>query len=172
MHLFVKYSALTLLIMSAGYNVARADPVSINITGRVVASPCVVNNNNNNLNVDLGQTIQANTLATAGAGTPPTPFNLSLTNCPVGTSNVTVTFNGTAAAAPQNNMYRNNGVADPLAVELSSGSTILGNNSALTLAVQTDRTVTYALSARAVTATGSVMPGSIIAVVQANFTYN
>ncbi|MNJ68022.1 hypothetical protein D3C77_642370 [compost metagenome] len=83
-----------------------------------------------------------------------------------------MTFTGTAAAAPQTNMYLNTGVATPLAVELSSGGTILGNSSTLTQAVQADRTVTYALSARAVTPTGNVMPGSIIALVQANFTYN
>lgn len=172
MKALVKHSALALLVMTVGYNVALADPVNINITGRVVASPCVVNNNNSALNVDLGQTIQASTLATAGAGTTPTPFNLSLTACPVGTNNVTVTFTGAAAAAPQTNMYLNTGAATPLAVELSSGATILSNNSTLTKPVLADKTVTYALSARAVTSTGSVIPGSITAVVQANFTYN
>lgn len=168
----VKYVLLVLLAMAMGYNNAIADPVNINISGNVVASPCVVNNNNSDLNVDLGTSIQANTLETAGAGTTPKAFNLLLTSCPVGTSNVTVTFTGTAAAAPQTNMYLNTGVATPLAVELSSGGTILGNSSTLTQAVQADRTVTYALSARAVTPTGNVMPGSIIALVQANFTYN
>lgn len=172
MNKHIKHVALTLAAIAAGYNVAIADPVNINITGQVVASPCEVNNNNSDLNVNLGQTIQASTLATAGAGTAPTPFNLSLKSCPVGTSNVTVTFSGTAAANPQTDMYLNTGVATPLAVELSSGATILGNNSMLTQSVQPDRTVTYALSARAVTPTGNVMPGSIIALVQANFTYN
>lgn len=172
MKTLMKHSALALLIVAAGYNVAKADPVNINITGKVVASPCVVNNNNSNLNVDLGTAIQANTLEAAGAGTTPTPFNLSLTACPVGTSNVKVTFTGAAAAAPQSNMYLNTGAATPLAVELSSGGTVLGNNSSLILPVQADRTVTYALSARAVTPTGNVMPGSISAVVQANFIYN
>ncbi|CAI1564538.1 fimbrial protein [Serratia fonticola] len=174
MKALVKHSALALLVMTVGYNVALADPVNINITGRVVASPCVVNNNNNALNVDLGQTIQASTLATAGAGTPLTPFNLSLTACPVGTNNVTVTFTGTAAAAPQTNMYLNTGDATPLAVELSSGGlgTVLGNNSTLTMSVLGNRTVTFPLLARAVTSTGSVTAGSITAVVQANFSYN
>lgn len=166
-----KNTAFGILALAVSVNFAFADPVSINITGNVVASPCVVNNNQSNLNVDL-ETIQASTLAAANAGTTPKAFNLSLSSCPVGTSNVTVTFTGTAAASPQTNMYLNTGDATPLAVELSSGGTILGNNSTLTQAVQTDRSVTYALSARAVTSTGSVMPGSIVAVVQANFSYN
>ncbi|MEX2976660.1 fimbrial protein [Serratia fonticola] len=166
--------ALALVIMASANNMVLADAVNINITGNVVASPCVVNNNNSNLSVDLGQTIQAGTLATAGAGTTLTPFNLSLTACPVGTNNVTVTFTGTAAAAPQTNMYLNTGVATPLAIELSSGGlgTVLGNNSTLTMPVLVNRTVTFPLLARAVTSTGNVTAGSIVAVIQANFTYN
>lgn len=169
----IKYSSLALLLITAKSHVAMADPVNINISGRVIASPCVVNNNSD-LTVNLGSTIQANTLTAAGAGTTPTEFNLSLTGCPVGTSSVKVTFTGTAAAAPQANMYLNTGVATPLAIELSQQGTgtILGNGSSLTQNVLADKTVTYALSARAVTATGNVMPGAIVAVIQADFTYN
>ncbi|HBE9078755.1 fimbrial protein [Serratia fonticola] len=163
--------ALALLVMAAGYNVASAAPLNINITGTVISSPCTVNNSTDDLNVSLGNNIQAASLATAGSGSTPSPFNLTLTSCPTGTSNVTVTFSGTADAI-QTNMYKNTGLATPLAVELSSGATILGNTSTLTQPVQADKTVTYALSARAVTASGNVMPGSISAVVQANFTYN
>lgn len=166
-----KITALTVALISSGYNVSYADPININITGNVVASPCVVNNSVSDLNVDLGKTIQAATLEVAGSGTTPVPFNLALTSCPAGTANVKVTFTGTADTT-QTTMYKNTGTATPLAVELSSGSTILGNNGTLTQTVQTDKTVTYALSARAVTAAGSVTPGSINAVVQANFTYN
>lgn len=169
-----KNAVLATLFIGAGYNVAIADPVNINITGKVVASPCVVNNGNSDLNVDLGTTIQASTLATAGAGTGPTTFSLVLSSCPVGTNNVAVTFTGSAASAPQTTLYKNTGTATPLAVELSTSDTgtILGNSSMISRAVQVDRTVTYPLSARAVTATGSVTPGTIIALVQANFTYN
>lgn len=172
MEMLMKKSALALLVIIAAYNTAAAAPVNINITGNVVASPCTVNNSTDDLTVDLGTTIQASTLAAAGAGSTPVTFELSLTDCPVGTSNVTVTFTGTPAAAPQSDMYLNTGVATPLAVELSSDATVLGNNSTLSQPVLADKTVTYALSARAVTSTGSVTPGSIVSVVQANFTYN
>jgi minor fimbrial subunit len=170
----MKKVSLALFIAALGYSSVHAAPVNIQVTGRVIASPCVVNNNNGDLTVNLGNTIQAATLATAGAGTTPQPFNLSLTSCPTGTTNVKVTFTGTAAAAPQANMYLNTGVATPLAIELSQQGTgtLLGNGSSLTQAVQADKTVTYALSARAVTATGNVTPGIILAAIQADFTYN
>ncbi|MNG70003.1 S-fimbrial adhesin protein SfaS precursor [compost metagenome] len=174
MNKHIKRAVMALVIMAAGYNVARADPVSIAIAGRVVASPCVIDGNGSELAVNLGNSIQSATLATAGAGSTPTTFNLSLTGCPAGTKNVKVTFTGTAAAAPQANMYLNTGTATPLAIELSQQGTgtILGNGSSLTQAVQADKTVTYALSARAVTATGNVLPGIVMAVILADFTYN
>lgn len=164
-------SLITGSIIASFMSLSHADPVKINITGNVIASPCIVNNSKSNLDVDLGTNIQASTLEVAGSGTTPVPFNLELASCPAGTSNVKVTFTGTADTT-QTTMYKNTGTATPLAVELSSGATILGNNSTLTQTVQTDKTVTYALSTRAVTATGKVMPGSINSVVQANFTYN
>lgn len=169
-----KISASALLVMAAGYNTAMTAPVNINITGKVVASPCVVNNGNSDLNVDLGTTIQASALARAGDATAPKTFNLTLSACPAGTSNVSVTFTGMPAPGPQTNMYYNSGTANPLSVELSTSDTgtILFNGSMISRAVQADRTVTYPLSARAVTATGNVIPGTIIALVQANFTYN
>ncbi|MBV6817990.1 type 1 fimbrial protein [Rahnella sp. PD12R] len=167
----VKLSVLALMAM--GYQAANADPVNINITGNVVASPCTVNNNNNNLNIDLGTDIQAKDLFTAGSGSALTPFNLSLTSCPLGTSNVKVTFTGTAdTTSPVR--YKNTGTATNLAVELSQQGTgtLLNNNSSLTQPVLGDNTVTYALNARAYATSGSVTPGSISSVVQVNFTYN
>jgi len=166
-----KYSALVLLISTAGLSVAHAEPVNINVTGNVVASPCVVNNSKTSYDVDLGKTIQASDLETAGAATSPVAFDLTMASCPTGTNKVIVTFTGTADT-DQPTMYKNTGTATPLAVELSSGQTILSNNGTLTKDVAADKTVTYNLSARAVTAKGSVMPGTIVSVIQANFTYN
>lgn len=165
--------AFVLSVMVIGYQSANADPVNINITGNVIAAPCTVNNNNSNLNVNLGNTIQASDLANAGSGTGLTPFNISLAACPSGTSNVKVTFTGTADTTTTT-MYKNTGSATNIAVELSEqgSGTLLSNNSTLTQPVLADKTVTYALNARAYTAVGSVMPGNISSVVQANFTYN
>jgi minor fimbrial subunit len=40
-----------------------ADTVNINVTGNIVASPCIVNGGASSLNVDLGSAIQATALA-------------------------------------------------------------------------------------------------------------
>lgn len=166
-----KLFSITLLGFSSYIGALHAEPVNINITGNVVASPCVVNNSETNVSVDLGQTIQASDFDKAGAGSTPKAFNLSLASCPLGTSKVIVTFTGTADTA-QPTMFKNTGTATELAVELSSAGTVLGNNSSLTQSVAADKTVVYNLSARAVSASGSVMPGSVASVIQANFTYN
>jgi minor fimbrial subunit len=163
--------ALLVLAMASTAAMA-ADPVNINITGKVVASPCQVNNGAADLAIDLGQNIQASTLQTAGSGSTLVSQDLTLTNCPAGTTSVKATFTGTADTTSPT-MYKNTGTATPLAVELSNGadSSLLSNGATVTQNVQADKTVTYQLQARAYTATGSVMPGTINAVVVADFTY-
>lgn len=160
------------LILMSSATVFAADPVNINITGKVVASPCMVNSGSGDLAMDLGQNIQASSLATAGAGSTPVTQDLKLTNCPVGTTNVKATFTGTADTT-STTMYKNTGSATSLAVELSNAtdSSLLSNGSTLTLPVQGDNTVTFKLKARAYTALGSVSPGTINSVVVADFTY-
>lgn len=162
---------LTLIISKAVFAV---DLVNISVTGRVLASPCIVNSGSGDLLIDLGQNIQANTLENPGSGSPLVSQNLKLTNCPVGTTNVTVKFTGTADSV-STNMYKNTGAgaATSLAIELSNGGdgSLLSNNTSITQPVQADKTVTFKLNARAYTAQGSVMPGTINAIVVADFTY-
>ncbi|RDL14117.1 fimbrial protein [Serratia fonticola] len=167
-----KNFALAMLVIISGMTIVHAAPVNINITGLVVASACTVNNNLSNLNVNLGAAIPASTLTT-GASSTPTPFSLALTSCPVGTNSVKVTFTGTPDTATGGTRFKNTGTATNVSVELSQQGTgtILSNNSALTQSVLADRTVTYMLSARA-NATGQATPGTISAVVVADFTYN
>lgn len=172
MNVMLKNAVMGVLGLSA-VGAANAAPVNINITGNIIASACTVNNNLSDLNVSLGDDIQAATLEAANSGSTPKGFNLVLSACPVATRNVTVSFAGTGDTTSPT-MYKSTGTATSVAVELSQQTTgtILGNGSTLTQAVQTDKTVTYALNARAYSATGSAMPGSVSAVVQANFTYN
>lgn len=162
--------AMTLIL--TGAEAFAADPVNINITGRVVASPCVVNNSTNNLDIDLGQNIQAASLATAGSGSTIVTKDLVLTDCPAGTTSVKMALSGTADSTSPT-MYQNTGTATPLAVELSNAATsdILSNGATVTQNVQGDKTVTYKLGARAYSAAGGVMPGTISAIVVADFTY-
>lgn len=169
----MKYVVIILAVVAIPYHTVNADPVNIEVEGKVVAAPCIVNNNVGSLDVNLGSNIKTADLATANSGSTLKPFNIVLSNCPTGTKNVTVVFTGDIDDdAPT--MYKNTGTAENIAVELSEqgSDTILSNKSELTQPVLADKTVTFALNARAYTVTGDVGPGNITAVVQATFSYN
>ncbi|MEJ5073657.1 fimbrial protein [Enterobacter ludwigii] len=144
---------------------------TIQITGKVVASPCVVDDS---LSVDLGQDIQAKDLETAGTGSDWVPFTLDLKQCPSGTTSVTVAFSGTPDTADATRLYQNSGTAKNIAVELlDDQNTPLGNGSTATKTIdKTSHSYTYNLKARAYTALGEVMPGTIASEVLVAFTYN
>ncbi|HGM5490687.1 TPA: fimbrial protein [Serratia fonticola] len=168
------YSKFLFSLFLSGLTVlsAQATDVTININGRVIASPCTVDGAQS-VNVDLGQNIEAASLSTAGSSSEWSSFNLNLKNCPASTSNVTATFSGTADSTSPN-YYRNTGTATGVAVQLfkANSSTSLGNGSTFVSAVNaTAHTATFPLAARAYTATGNVMPGTIASVVQVTFTY-
>lgn len=166
-------SAMVMGIVMASPLVKAADTVNINITGRVVASPCVVNNGNSDLNVDLGD-IQATTLAAAGTSSALKSFNLSFTNCPAGTNSVMATFSGTTDPVAGVNYYKNTGSAANVAVALIQGGTgnLKGNGTSITQSVQADRTVTMPLQAKAYSSAGGAVPGTINATVVATMQYN
>jgi minor fimbrial subunit len=148
------------------------DPVTLNITGNVVASPCIVNGGTGNIDVDLGD-IQASTLSAAASSSAEKAFDIKLTACPTGTSSVTTTFSGTSDTVAGTDYYKNTGTAGNVAVALiqaSSGS-LKGNGSTITQTVQADRTVTLSMKAKAYSSAGGATPGTIVSVVTATFTY-
>ncbi len=165
-------AAATFGIIVACQTAFSADIVTLNITGNVVASPCIVNGGVGNINVDLGN-IQATTLATAASSSAEVPFNLNLTSCPAGTSSVTATFSGTSDPTAGINYYKNTGTAGNVAVALiqASNGSLKGNGTTITQAVQSDRTVTMSMKAKAYSSTGNATPGTIQSVVTATFTY-
>lgn len=153
---------------------AIADAVNISVTGNVVASPCVINGGSANLNVDLGSTIQASALASAGSTSSPVAFTLPITACPVGTSTVQVTFSGTPDPVAGASYYKSTGTATNVAVGLyqASNGNLLGNGTSVTQTVQGDRTASLAMQAKAYSSAGSVMPGTINSVIVATMQYN
>ncbi len=160
-------------VLFAG-NIYAADSVSINVTGKVIASPCkTLNGGSDALNVDLGQSILANSLEAAGTGSAMTAFDLPVTGCPASTTNVKVTFTGTPDATDAT-MWANNATkpATNTAVELSQQTTgtILSNNSSLTGAVEGGNT-TFKLQARVYSKAGAVMPGDVSSAIVASFEY-
>ena len=82
-----------LLLAFLCWKAFSADSVSVGVTGNIVASPCIFNGGNSNLNVNLGD-IQATNMVTPGSSSDPVAFNLLFTNCPAGTRSVTASFTG------------------------------------------------------------------------------
>lgn len=160
-------------VLFAG-NIYAADTVGINVTGKVLATPCkTLNGGSSTLNVDLGQSIGATTLEAAGSGSPITTFDLPVTGCPVSTTNVKVTFTGTPDATDATRWA--NTAAQPAAntaVELSQQTTgtILSNNSSLIGPVEGGST-TFKLQARVYSTAGTVMPGDVSSAIVASFEY-
>ncbi|CAM8224843.1 MULTISPECIES: fimbrial protein [Enterobacter] len=153
-------------------NTAHAgDPVTLNITGNVIASPCQVSSDSITKSVDLGQNIQASSLQTAGAATNWVNFDINLNSCPAGTTKAIMTMHGTADLNNPGDMYRNTGTATNLAVQVQSqAGDLLGNTKTISGTIASNA-YTYKLRARAYTKNGGVMPGSISSVVTATFEY-
>lgn len=165
-----KVLILTLACTGLFSGTVSANSANIDITGKVVASPCVVNGNDPSLAVNLGDAIQANDLATSGSATAWVSTTLKLTNCPASTTSFSVAFAGTADADA--NYYKNTGTATNLKLELtdSSGNTAYKNGATMENVVITNKAYDLNMRARAVS-NGNVMPGTIVGQVQATFTY-
>lgn len=171
-----KYSAIAAVIMLAmqTFSVMAANDVNIKISGKVVPSPCTtINGGAADLTVNLGDTIQAASLAAPNSGTDMVKFEIPLTDCPAGTQNIKATFSGT----PDNGdatLWKNTAAspATNIAVELSdqTAGTLLSNGSTLDAPV-VGGAATYKLQARALSKIGSVLPGDITSTIVVSFEY-
>lgn len=152
---------------------AYADPVTINITGNVLAAPCIIDGASS-VPVDLGD-IQAPALATAGTASGWKQLKLNLKDCPATTTKVVAVFKGTPDATDAN-LYANAGTAGKnVAIELAvDGTNIDWVNNGRTLTANVNATThaaVFALAARAKSVKGAVTPGTISGVIQVDFTY-
>lgn len=166
---------LALVILGAGVHQVVAAPTQVNITGVVVASPCSVDTTNSDLNVNLGTSIQAKDLATAGNTSTAVPFKLVVKDCPTTTTKVTATFSGTADAAAGGRYATTSGtgMAENVAVEVKQDvapNALQNPGSTMDMTV-VDNSATFLLRASAY-AKGAVTPGNIAAVMSVDFTYN
>lgn len=167
----LRTAAFTAALISG--NLIAADTVNVSVTGNIVASPCVFNGGNNNLDVNLGN-IQASNMATPGSSSEPVPFNLMFTQCPAGTRSVTVSFTGNPDPIAGAGYYMNSGSATHVAIAMNDGATgaLKGTGTQITQAISADRTATIALLASVNSVNGSATPGSISAVVVMTMQYN
>lgn len=173
----IKYLYLIFSITIIPFSILNSyagDNVSIDIKGKVIASPCTtINGGTTTIPVSLGDNIQASSLAAPGSGTPLVKFDIPITGCPASTTNVKATFSGTADNF-DNTLWKNTATsaAPNTAVELSDQATgtKLSNGSVLNSPV-TSGSATYQLQARAYSVQGSAKPGDIESIVVMSFEY-
>ncbi|HBU6130986.1 TPA: type 1 fimbrial protein [Enterobacter chuandaensis] len=163
--------------MGLSHYALAGDPVTLNITGNVVASPCEVSAGSENMTIDLGggADLQTVDLNAAGSSSEWVPITVSLENCPAGTSSVTATFHGTSDAGDPDTLYSNTGTATNVAVQLEGKSEEPygnGKTSTITIAEATDGKPTWDLQTRAFSKSGNVTPGTISSVITMTFAYN
>lgn len=175
-YVFPALAALYIAVGCAHYAMA-GDPVTLNITGNVVASPCEVSAASENMTIDLGggKDLQTADLNAAGSSSPWVPIIVSLENCPAGTSSVTATFHGTSDNDDAETLYTNTGTATNVAVQLEGTAEEHygnGKTSTINIADATDGKPTWNLQTRAFSKSGSVTPGTISSVITMSFAYN
>lgn len=150
---------------------ADGDPVTITVTGNIVASPCQVDPDSVAKTIDLGD-IQAADLNAAGSNSTWKTFSITVNNCPAGTSGVTATFNGTPDTDTPDSAYENVGTASNVAVELTgTGGQPFGNGKSFKLDIA-NGSATWNLQTRVLSAKGGVTPGTVKSVITMSFAYN
>lgn len=142
---------------------------TIDITGRIIGSPCIVDTNTVTQTIELKKAYAHN--LTSGTGSEWVPFQLSLSKCPANWTFATVTFTGPAAA--DDNYFANTSDAKGVVLQISDSGHIksYGNGDELTESVDENRSVTFPLEARMFNPGGVVTGGGFSAVVQVDFTY-
>lgn len=162
-----------LMLMLLSWEVLSADSVSVGVTGNIVASPCIFNGGNTQLDINLGN-IEATNMATPGSSSDPVPFTLSFTQCPVGTRSVMVSFTGTPDPVAGADYYMNSGSATNVAVAMREAATgtLKGTGSSIMQNIAAGRTATMAMQAAVKSVSGGATPGSISAVVVMTMQYN
>lgn len=176
--LFMKMKNVFLLLSGACISlpsISNAIDSTMTMTATVVASPCTVSSDSvtKTIALDSGNGFQAKDLQEPESATEWVKFDLTVQDCPAGTSKSTITFSGTADETHPESMYINSGTAENVAVELQShdGAYMFGNGKSYQGSILSDRTYVFRMRSRAFTANGGVTPGTIQAVVTANFTY-
>jgi type 1 fimbria pilin len=166
---------ITALVIGSCSLAAHAADTTITINGKVIAAACTINNSGA-YTVTMPD-VTAAVLNTANSSGTWKPFDVTLSNCPAGTSTVTAAFDGTADGADANK-YANTtgtGYATNVSVQVQNRSGTIadkGKNSNMTVSVDASRNATFDLQARPYSTMGGSTVGNITTVVLMNFTYN
>ena len=148
-----------------------ASTVALNFTGNIKAATCNITGGNN-IDIDL-KNISADVFKNTNSGSPWKNFNISLNNCSRYINQVKLTFKGTADTAGVASLYKNQGTAKNLAVQLQNGNgtTALGNQKVLQVPTNGQANINIPLRTRAFSSLGNATPGTISANITATITY-
>lgn len=163
----MQMKALLFSILMINASTAFAESAQVNFSGTVAAIPCVVDGSDS-VSVKLGD-IRASDLDATIVSTS-VPFQIKLKNCPT-IATAIATFSGLYDMSVPG--YKNSGTASNVAVQIADTDTskfVTPAFASITKSVSTDRTITFNMLARAIT-NGSPTPGTIITVLQVDFTY-
>ncbi|MCW2256704.1 minor fimbrial subunit [Providencia alcalifaciens] len=144
--------------------------ITLGFSGNIKAASCNITGGNN-INIDLNR-IPVDLFNTPQSGSEWNDFNINLTDCSSSINQVKLTFSGTADTGDINSLYKNQGTANNIAIQLQNGdgSSPLGNQKTLTANV-TNQVATIPLRVRAFSVAGNAIPGSISANITATITY-
>lgn len=114
----IKQGVLAALVTaSCGFFTPLSLAVNIDITGKVIASPCEVNGGNDSLSIDLGDSIRAGDIFEPGSGSEWKQAELVLI-CPPSARLFNVTFTG-ISDDDEPAYYKNTGTAQRVMIELT-----------------------------------------------------
>ncbi|MEX3238766.1 fimbrial protein [Serratia quinivorans] len=166
----IRHPALWVLCSGLGANsLAQADAVTVNITGNVIAAPCVIDGASSQ-NVTLDD-IVVSKLQKSGDTGPFKSFDLKLKDCPAATTKVTASYAGTVSPLSANS-FINTGTATQLVLYLqdSASKEIIPNT---TRQVDVNTTTKAAVFSQKVQiySKGSATAGTVIGNIVVSFTY-
>ncbi len=172
-----RHCLLSLLTVCSFYS--RADTVTVNITGKVLASPCVVDVNDKMQTVDFGK-IPANSLSYVDSAGVSKSFSIRLTDCPETTTSAIMAVTGTADprspalfGAYIGSTYSGVGIKVKLAeMGWSDNSIIPAGGPTITKAISSDtHSVTFSFDSRPQGTTENIVAGTFSSSMMVSFTY-
>ncbi|UNH41779.1 type 1 fimbrial protein [Moellerella wisconsensis] len=148
-----------------------SDRINLKFSGDIKASTCNISNGAN-INIDL-KNIPAITFEKLNSFSAWSYFSIDLNNCSSAINQVKITFTGISAPEDVNSLYRNQGTAKNIAVQLenNTGKIQLGNKKSLNVSINGKDNVKILLRTRAFSKSGNGMPGTISAKITANIIY-
>ncbi|MCS4266099.1 fimbrial protein [Serratia sp. BIGb0163] len=166
----IRQPALWILCSGLGANgLAQADAVTLNITGNVIAAPCVIDGASS-LDIKLDD-IVVSKLQKSGDTSPFKSFDLKLKDCPTATTKVTASYTGTVSPH-YSDSFINTGTAGQLALYVQDGAskTITPNTTRQVDVNSTSKTAVFSQKVQ-IYSKGSATAGTVIGNIVVSFTY-